>query len=136
MSPPYPMNWRRQINVATILNALVATVLVATKKSPLNLREQGKEGGRQLGRGQPTIILDLTSHAPPLCLSTCASYIGVRKPPTLSCNAVYGVRSGDTCFAIAQQFNLTIGSFSDINPNLDCDKLFVGQWLCINGVLV
>ncbi|KAI6668120.1 hypothetical protein NL676_032950 [Syzygium grande] len=49
------------------------------------------------------------------------------------CNKVVGVKSGDTCFAIAQQSQLTSESFSSINPNLNCDALFVGQWLCISG---
>ncbi|CAL9757711.1 unnamed protein product [Musa acuminata subsp. burmannicoides] len=51
-----------------------------------------------------------------------------------SCKTVYGVKSGDTCFAVAQLFHLTAFEFSAINPNLDCDILFVGQWLCINGI--
>ncbi|CAL9155951.1 unnamed protein product, partial [Musa hybrid cultivar] len=58
----------------------------------------------------------------------------VGKTSLPSCKTVYGVKSGDTCFAVAQLFHLTAFEFSAINPNLDCDKLFVGQWLCINGI--
>ncbi|KAJ0040483.1 hypothetical protein Pint_27295 [Pistacia integerrima] len=50
-----------------------------------------------------------------------------------SCETVFGVRSGDTCFGIAQLFGLTTESFGSINPNLNCGALFVGQWLCVVG---
>ncbi|KAF8011883.1 hypothetical protein BT93_I0114 [Corymbia citriodora subsp. variegata] len=53
--------------------------------------------------------------------------------PGLVCDKVVGVNSGDTCFSIAQQSQLSSESFSSINPNLNCDALFVGQWLCISG---
>ncbi|KAL3721467.1 hypothetical protein ACJRO7_033895 [Eucalyptus globulus] len=38
--------------------------------------------------------------------------------PGLVCDEVVGVKSGDTCFAIAQQFDSTIEDFRFINPNL------------------
>ncbi|KAJ4837051.1 hypothetical protein Tsubulata_011147 [Turnera subulata] len=50
-----------------------------------------------------------------------------------TCFSVYGVQSGDTCFAVEQSFNLTTEAFNAINPNLECKKLFVGQWLCVSG---
>ncbi|THF94201.1 hypothetical protein TEA_029971 [Camellia sinensis var. sinensis] len=50
-----------------------------------------------------------------------------------NCDTVYGVEIGDTCFSVTQQFNLTTEFFTEINPNLVCDKVFVGQWLCIVG---
>ncbi|KAF8011880.1 hypothetical protein BT93_I0111 [Corymbia citriodora subsp. variegata] len=53
--------------------------------------------------------------------------------PGLVCDKVVGVNSGDTCLSIAQQSQLSSVSFSSINPNLNCDALFVGQWLCISG---
>ncbi|KAI6699825.1 hypothetical protein NL676_014149 [Syzygium grande] len=53
--------------------------------------------------------------------------------PDHLCDQVVGVKSGDTCFATAQQFNLTIESYRFINPNLNCEALFVSQWLCIAG---
>ncbi|XP_021886848.1 uncharacterized protein DDB_G0273701/DDB_G0273221-like [Carica papaya] len=63
------------------------------------------------------------------------SFGGFLKPTDKSpeCDQVFGARSGDTCFGISQMFNLTQDSFDAINPNLDCDKLFVGQWLCVSG---
>ncbi|KAI6703859.1 hypothetical protein NL676_012995 [Syzygium grande] len=48
----------------------------------------------------------------------------------LKCKSVYGVKSGDNCLSVANMFNLTPEAFSSFNPNLNCDALFVGQWLC------
>ncbi|KAF8011961.1 hypothetical protein BT93_I0171 [Corymbia citriodora subsp. variegata] len=56
-----------------------------------------------------------------------------QRKPGLVCEKVVGVKSGDTCFAIAQQFKLTIEDFRFINPNLNCKALFINQWLCIAG---
>ncbi|KAL8103745.1 secreted LysM effector Blys4-like [Apium graveolens] len=50
-----------------------------------------------------------------------------------TCDSVFGVRSGDTCFGIAQSFALSTAEFSSINPNVNCAALFVGQWLCVVG---
>ncbi|XAR66384.1 Chitinase [Bertholletia excelsa] len=50
-----------------------------------------------------------------------------------TCDEVVGVESGDTCFAIAQAFNLTNDFFNSINPNVNCTALFVGQWICVDG---
>ncbi|KAF7847922.1 hypothetical protein BT93_L2448 [Corymbia citriodora subsp. variegata] len=52
----------------------------------------------------------------------------------LTCESVYGVKSGDTCLGVANMFKLTQESISVFNPNLNCDKLFVGQWLCTSAV--
>ncbi|CAK7346403.1 unnamed protein product [Dovyalis caffra] len=52
---------------------------------------------------------------------------------TPDCDSVHGVVGGDTCSAIAQEFSLSTEDFNAINPNLDCDNLFVGQWLCVAG---
>ncbi|CAB4275969.1 unnamed protein product [Prunus armeniaca] len=61
---------------------------------------------------------------------------GILKPPaTLKCESVYGVKTGDTCFEIAQAFSLPTELFDSINPNLNCTALFVGQWVCLNGTL-
>ncbi|XVF37684.1 hypothetical protein REPUB_Repub20aG0030900 [Reevesia pubescens] len=57
------------------------------------------------------------------------------KKLTPNCLSVYGQKEGDTCFSITQSFNLTSDFFSEINPNLNCDKIFVGQWLCVDGFL-
>ncbi|KAL9671839.1 hypothetical protein QQ045_009412 [Rhodiola kirilowii] len=55
--------------------------------------------------------------------------------PIPNCKAVFGVRTGDTCFEITELFNLTTGFFELINPNLVCNKMFVGEWVCVDGTL-
>ncbi|KAH9717325.1 hypothetical protein WN944_023126 [Citrus x changshan-huyou] len=55
----------------------------------------------------------------------------VKSPPT--CDSVYGAQEGDTCFDVSQKFSLTNEFFLAINPNIDCDAVFVGQWLCVAG---
>ncbi|KAJ8642750.1 hypothetical protein MRB53_004498 [Persea americana] len=54
---------------------------------------------------------------------------------TPECETVYGVGAGDTCFAVRQAFNLTTEFFSALNPNLNCEALFVGEWLCVDGTV-
>ncbi|KGN49183.1 hypothetical protein Csa_003390 [Cucumis sativus] len=54
----------------------------------------------------------------------------------LQCNKVYGVKNGDTCFDLEQKFKITTPHFSFINPNLNCTDLFIGQWLCLDAVLI
>ncbi|MBA0779908.1 hypothetical protein Gotri_004085 [Gossypium trilobum] len=54
---------------------------------------------------------------------------------TPTCVSIYGQQEGDTCFSITQAFNLTFDFFLQINPNLNCDTIFVGQWLCVDGFL-
>lgn len=55
---------------------------------------------------------------------------------TLICDQTYGAVAGDSCFTITKSFNLTADFFSAINPNLVCEKIFVGQWLCVDGFKV
>ncbi|XVF65605.1 hypothetical protein PTKIN_Ptkin09bG0262300 [Pterospermum kingtungense] len=57
------------------------------------------------------------------------------KTLTPSCTSIYGAEKGDTCSGIIQAFNLTSDFFNQINPNLNCDQMFVGQWICIDGFL-
>uniref|UniRef100_A0A7N0VC60 LysM domain-containing protein n=1 Tax=Kalanchoe fedtschenkoi TaxID=63787 RepID=A0A7N0VC60_KALFE len=55
--------------------------------------------------------------------------------PIPNCEKVFGVRNGDTCFEITQLFNLSTSFFELMNPNLVCNKLFVGEWVCVGGTL-
>ncbi|KAK9924671.1 hypothetical protein M0R45_033025 [Rubus argutus] len=49
------------------------------------------------------------------------------------CNLIYGAEEGDTCSRVAQDFKLSLNFFLSINPNINCNSIFVGQWLCIDG---
>ncbi|KAL6908218.1 hypothetical protein ACP4OV_002388 [Aristida adscensionis] len=49
----------------------------------------------------------------------------------LVCSKVHGVQAGETCFAVAKAARLTLQQFLAFNPNINCNKLFVGQWICL-----
>ena len=57
---------------------------------------------------------------------------GKADAPTVTCDTVYGTEKGDTYSAVAQKFKLSADSFLAIYPNINCVKIFVGQWLCIS----
>ncbi|KAI4371682.1 hypothetical protein MLD38_010007 [Melastoma candidum] len=73
------------------------------------------------------------------CVAGRGSNVGllvVSTPTTqtpLQCGLVYAVQTGDTCFAIANQASMDTKQFLTINPNLVCDHLFVGEWVCIKA---
>ncbi|KAF5950146.1 hypothetical protein HYC85_012139 [Camellia sinensis] len=48
--------------------------------------------------------------------------VGFGQQAAPNCDTVYGVEIGDTCFSVTQKFNLTTEFFTEINPNLVCDK--------------
>ncbi|KAL4611596.1 hypothetical protein ACB092_08G136300 [Castanea dentata] len=49
--------------------------------------------------------------------------------------SVHGAEDGDTCLGIVKKFSLNADFFTAINPNLNCNPIFVGQWLCIDGTM-
>ncbi|KAL3522161.1 hypothetical protein ACH5RR_014995 [Cinchona calisaya] len=51
----------------------------------------------------------------------------------LTCNMVLGLAEGDTCYNLMQKFGMSSDYFYSINPNIDCDNLFEGQWICVSG---
>nr|XP_016460506.1 PREDICTED: lysM domain-containing protein ARB_03442-like [Nicotiana tabacum] len=58
---------------------------------------------------------------------------GTGKNSVLICSKIYGANIGDTCFSIMQNFSVTPEAFTTFNPNLNCDKMFVGEWICLDG---
>jgi hypothetical protein len=56
-------------------------------------------------------------------------------PPVspLVCNKVHGVQERETCFAVAQAAGLTLKQFLGFNPNINCEKLFLGPWICLDA---
>ncbi|WMV39163.1 hypothetical protein MTR67_032548 [Solanum verrucosum] len=32
-----------------------------------------------------------------------------------------------------QLFSVTAKDFTTFNPNLNCEKMFVGEWICLDG---
>ncbi|WP_084170997.1 LysM peptidoglycan-binding domain-containing protein [Desulfofalx alkaliphila] len=45
----------------------------------------------------------------------------------------YTIRAGDTYFSLARRFNTTVDAIIRANPNVDPDRLQVGQVICIPG---
>ncbi|KAI1762226.1 carbohydrate-binding module family 50 protein [Hypoxylon sp. FL1150] len=46
----------------------------------------------------------------------------------------YKIRSGDSCWAIAEEHSVALETLLQHNQGLDCDKLAVGGTVCIPGV--
>ena len=53
--------------------------------------------------------------------------------PELTCNKVHGVQVGETCFSVGLGAGLTQDQFLSFNPNINCGKIFVGQWVCLEA---
>ncbi|KAK9746337.1 hypothetical protein K7432_018203 [Basidiobolus ranarum] len=47
----------------------------------------------------------------------------------------YSVQSGDTCYAIAVKFNISVENLQAANPNMKCEQLMVGEAVCIPSVV-
>ncbi|KAL5730679.1 hypothetical protein ACHQM5_003476 [Ranunculus cassubicifolius] len=63
-----------------------------------------------------------------------ASFFGRKLTASaIQCDSVFGARPGETCLSIQQLFNLAPEIFTVINPNLVCNKMFAGQWICVGG---
>ncbi|XP_066309876.1 lysM domain-containing protein ARB_03442-like [Miscanthus floridulus] len=57
-----------------------------------------------------------------------------KKPESeLTCNKVHGVLAGETCCSVGEGARLSQDQFLFFNPNLCCEKLFVGQWVCLEA---
>ncbi|WP_198409473.1 LysM peptidoglycan-binding domain-containing protein [Limnochorda pilosa] len=56
-------------------------------------------------------------------------------PPGPPCpgGRIYIIRPGDTFFAIAQRFGVSVADLIAANPGVDPDRLVVGQRICIPG---
>ena len=54
-------------------------------------------------------------------------------PPVVPCpgGTFYTVRAGDTLYRIARRYNLTVAQLLEANPNMDPNRLMIGQQICI-----
>ncbi|CAJ2678428.1 unnamed protein product [Trifolium pratense] len=62
-----------------------------------------------------------------------------RPTPTVAvptCDTIHGVGQDETCSSIAQKFNLLEAHFLEINPNINCIGIFVGQWVCVEAQII
>ncbi|XP_044977295.1 uncharacterized protein LOC123444583 [Hordeum vulgare subsp. vulgare] len=53
--------------------------------------------------------------------------------PALTCNKVSAVQQGETCSSLAEDSGLTQEDFLGFNPNINCARIFVGQWVCLDA---
>ena len=51
-----------------------------------------------------------------------------------TCAQFIPVQSGDTCFRLWISNGLTEDEFFDLNPDIDCSLLQIGQEICIRGL--
>ncbi|KAM3301747.1 hypothetical protein P3S67_016249 [Capsicum chacoense] len=51
------------------------------------------------------------------------------------CTRIHAAQAGDTCESLIEFFDLKAEDFNNINPNLNCNKIFVGEWICTNGTI-
>ncbi|KAL9665499.1 hypothetical protein QQ045_020919 [Rhodiola kirilowii] len=63
---------------------------------------------------------------------SCWVSFGRSTQAALACATVYGAEQDDTCISVGQKFKLDENAFLSINPNINCNKIFVGQWLCVD----
>jgi hypothetical protein len=55
------------------------------------------------------------------------------KVPALTCSEVHQVQTGDTCSSVAAGAGLSDAQFLGFNPNINCLKVFLGQWVCLDA---
>ncbi|KAI4297487.1 hypothetical protein L6164_037376 [Bauhinia variegata] len=58
------------------------------------------------------------------------------EPTDPICQKIYAVQEGETSSGIIQRFKLDENHFLELNPNITCASIFVGQWVCTEGQVV
>ncbi|KAK9764015.1 hypothetical protein K7432_008847 [Basidiobolus ranarum] len=67
-------------------------------------------------------------------IPTTATSVTSTSTPSVSCQkgaSQYSVKSGDTCYAIATKYTISVESLQAANPSVKCDQLTVGLTMCI-----
>jgi chitinase len=50
-----------------------------------------------------------------------------------SCSSYYVIKSGDYCYAIAQNNGISLDQFYTLNAGINCNNLQIGQIVCVSG---
>ncbi|KAI9344237.1 hypothetical protein DFJ73DRAFT_840701 [Zopfochytrium polystomum] len=68
-----------------------------------------------------------------LCITPPTCYCTPRPYPLYCCQEVYVIKSGDSCWSIAQSYGVTVEYLQAINPSLDCyaSPIYPFQQLCV-----
>uniref|UniRef100_A0A7N0VBP8 LysM domain-containing protein n=1 Tax=Kalanchoe fedtschenkoi TaxID=63787 RepID=A0A7N0VBP8_KALFE len=109
----------KQISLFSLTTLLLSSILAVSAISVVEGRSQMK---------RPVWVWETVGRQPSNRLEDLKDTRGSEIP---NCNLIFSVRSGDICFKITQQLNLTTAFFQKMNPNLVCERLFVGEWVCI-----
>ncbi|CAM0883790.1 unnamed protein product [Alopecurus aequalis] len=57
----------------------------------------------------------------------------VKAVPALKCSKVHQVQTDETCSSVTAGAALTDEQFLGFNPNINCLKVFLGQWVCLDA---
>lgn len=71
----------------------------------------------------PDIYCDALQIGQQICVSAASS--------SDDCSKTYKIVAGDYCYKIWTDNNLTESEFHDLNPNINCDALQIGQEICL-----
>ncbi|KAF8766129.1 hypothetical protein HU200_007626 [Digitaria exilis] len=109
---------------ALLIASLLVAVTLADARPPLTVRHN-KLGA--INRGTAAVMI--------MCLLVVAITLADALPPAspLVCDKVYGVQERETCFAVSQAEGLPLKKFLRFNPNINCNNLFIGQWVCLHA---
>jgi LysM repeat protein len=77
----------------------------------------------------PTITVPPTTAAP---ISTVSTTLSV--PANINNCVTYTAVTGDTCWAIASKFGITLNQLISLNLNVNCNNLQVGQIMCVQSI--
>ncbi|KAF8748388.1 hypothetical protein HU200_012921 [Digitaria exilis] len=110
---------------ALLIASLLVAVTLADASPTLTVHHDTL--GVAINRGTAAVVI--------MCLLLVAVTLADALPPAspLVCDKVYGVQKHETCFAVAQAEGLSLKKFLRFNPNINCNNLFIGQWICLHA---
>ena len=91
---------------------LIVSLLVAVTLADARITLQVQGGGMKEGNAAMTFV---------------------KSVPALTCNKVSAVQTGETCSSLAESAGLSQEDFLGFNPNINCVRIFVGQWVCLDA---
>ncbi|XP_037409619.1 uncharacterized protein LOC119272165 [Triticum dicoccoides] len=103
---------------ALLIASLLVAVTLADARITVNVQRDSINGGASMSTNQHRF----------------AGYAANKKAvPALTCNKVSAVQQGETCSSLAEDAGLTQEDFLGFNPNINCVRIFVGQWVCLDA---
>ena len=81
----------------------------------------------------PTINCNLLQINQRICApsaTTITPVVTTPAPTSISCAFLQSVKSGETCFSIANSYSITLSQFLSLNPGINCNLLQIDQKVC------